>query len=86
MLFGLSDCRTYETVEGEVINKKYEEAYSYTTVVFTGKAMMPVSHYMSEQYKIEILKQKNEEIKTRWVSISQEEYEKIEIGNWYKEE
>ena len=85
LLFTLSGCSTYGALEGEVINKEYKKAYCYSTIISTGKIMKPVLHYVPEQYKIEISKKENEEIKTKWIGVSQEKYEKIEIGDWYYE-
>ena len=83
LLLILSGCG-YGEYEGNIIDKEYIPARTTIMPVRSGKVitMIPVRH--KEQYKIKIQKEDEEEIKTTWVTISKEEYEKISIGDYWE--
>lgn len=85
-LFILTGCSSYGDIKGTVIKKEHKEAYHYTSFVKSGKVLVPISHNIPEQYKIEISKVENDETKTKWVNITKEKYETIQIGDWYEGE
>lgn len=73
----------YGEIVGTIINKQIEPAYSYITYTHTGYVNVPVTHYKEETYKFTIQKEENNKTKTRWIDVSEEDYNKYEIGDYY---
>lgn len=77
-----------ETIsEGIVTKKDYQEAYTSTIMMWNGKFMIPVTRYHPEEYWITIRDYEPDEegqYITNSISISPEEYMKIQIGDVYK--
>lgn len=44
---------------GYVINKEYTSSYTTTSMVYTGKVMIPTSHFHPEKWEIEIQKEED---------------------------
>lgn len=70
----------YGIKEGQVIDKKYSS--SYTTMMFCGKVMTP--QYHSESYRIQIQKEIDGTVKTMWITVDEDTYHNINIGDYYK--
>ena len=68
------DCNLYD---GLVAEKIFTKAHSYTTYTWSGKIMIPVHHYVPDQYYIVIYK--NE--KTDKHRVSKEFYDNCDVGS-----
>lgn len=69
----------YGIKEGQVINKEYHSAY--TTMMRSGKILMPQHH--PERYQIQIQKEINSKVKSIWVTVDKDTYHKINVGDYY---
>lgn len=69
----------YGEKEGVVIDKKYTSAY--TTMVMSGKVMVPIHH--PERYSIKIQKEVEGKNKSIWIDVDQITYKNIETGEYY---
>lgn len=69
----------YGTKEGQVIDKDYHSAY--TTMITSGKVMIP--QYHPETYRIQIQKEIDKKAKLIWVDVDKDTYHKIKIGDYY---
>lgn len=69
----------YGIKEGQVINKEYHSAY--TTMMRSGKILMP--QYHPERYQIQIQKEINSKVKSIWVTVDKDTYHKINVGDYY---
>lgn len=68
--------KDYKIYEGYVVDKIYEESRTYTTFVYSGKVLIPITHYIPEKYYIVIYK--NETISKH--KVSKEFYSNFEVG------
>lgn len=80
---------TYGTKEGTIIDKKYNQAYTYTTysstyVNGTSVSSIPVQHYMGESYIFIIQKDIKGKIKSIDINVTQDEFNKYNIGDYFK--
>lgn len=75
----------YGDKEGIVIDKKYNKPHTTTTYMHTGKIIMPVNQYHPESWEIQIKKEVDEKEKTIWISIDENTYNNLEIGDYFKE-
>lgn len=83
----LSGCSS-NIESGIVVNKYYEDDYTYVTCIPVGKTIIPITHYMPDSYKIEIRSEypdSDGEYETAVIEVSAEEYNDIEIGDEWKE-
>lgn len=83
LVYGVVNIVDYGQVVGTIINKEIEPSHSYITYVHTGTVNVPVTHYKEDTYKFEIQKEENNKLKTRWIEVSEEDYNKYEIGDYY---
>lgn len=85
LIFILAGCG-YGELKGTIIDKKHRESYRTTTYIMSGKVMVPITNYYPESWRIQIQKQ-DEEGKniTTWVSVSESEYNTLQIGDKYGE-
>lgn len=78
----LSSCKDKEEdltiYEGMVVDKIFEEGYTYTTMVPSGKVMTPIMHHVPDRYYIVIYK--DEQIAKHRVTKSF--YETFDIGSF----
>lgn len=78
---------SYGTKEGEIIDKKYQKAYTTTTyeTVRTGETStsIPIQKYYPESYQLKIQKEVDEELKQLWIEVTAQEYNELKIGDWY---
>lgn len=83
LLFSLAGCG-YGEYTGNVIDKQYIPARITMQPIFTGKTtiIVPINHF--EQYRIKIQKEDGE-IKTTWITVGKEDYEKISIGDYWED-
>lgn len=72
----------FGTKEGIVIDKEYTS--SYTTIIYSGKVMIP--QYHPESYQIKIEKEMNGTNKAIWISVDSETYHNTNIGDSYPSE
>lgn len=69
----------YGVKEGQVIDKRYSSAY--TTMMISGKVMIP--QYHPESYKIQIQKEIDSKLESIWVTVDKDTYHKLNIGDYY---
>lgn len=69
----------YGIKEGQVIDKDYRSAY--TTMMNCGKSLIPQHH--PESYKIQIQKETDGKVKSIWVTVDRDTYQKINVGDYY---
>lgn len=72
----------YGTYEGQVIDKRYNSAY--TTMMTSGNITIP--QYHPERYSIKIQKEINGKIKSIWISVDKDTYHNINMGDYYGKE
>lgn len=70
----------YGIKEGTVINKEHNSRY--TSFVYSGKVLVPISHPGS--WKLQLQKEAEGKVKTIWIDVSEEEYKKINIGDYWE--
>ena len=82
LLLTLAGCGYGEYI-GNVVDKQYTPTITTLHTVYSGKSFFtyPITH--SEKYQIKIQKEENGEIKTTWVTLTKEQYENIEIGDYW---
>lgn len=90
ILFGISVSKNLsnhknEITEGEVISKDYQAAYTTVTYINSGDALLPITNYYPEIFTLTIRGDKNGETVEYWFKVSENEYEKYNIGDYYKE-
>ena len=71
----------YGKKEGIIIDKKYNS--SYTTMVTSGKTLVP--QYHPETWNLKIQKEVNGQVKSIWVSVDEYTYHNFGIGDYYPE-
>lgn len=86
ILFLFTGCTSTRITEGVVIDKEHTPAHTKTYIMNSGKSVYPYTVFHSESYKILIENTVNNEVKTTWIKISSEEYDKINIGDYYQGE
>lgn len=69
----------YGVHEGQVIDKRYHSAY--TTMMRSGKVLVP--QYHPESYRIKIQKEIEGKMKSIWISVDKDTYHNIKIGDYY---
>lgn len=70
--------------EGVVIDKDYHSAYTTITYIHSDDMTIPVSQYYPERFVLTIRGSKNGETVDYWFEVSETEYEKYSIGDYYK--
>lgn len=83
LVYNVVNTIDYGQKVGTIINKEIEPAHSYITYVHTGYVNVPMTHYKGDTYKFELEKEENGKAKTIWIEVSEEEYSKYEIGDYY---
>lgn len=83
LLLILSGCGYGEYI-GNVTDKKYTPARTTIMTTYTGKSFHTYPIYHTELWQIKIQKEEDGEIRTTWVTIPKEEYEKISIGDYWE--
>lgn len=73
-----------ELLEGNVVDKSYKPAYTYTTFIKIGKVMTPQTHHRSESWYLTVYSNEHGEDKS--ISVPEEDYSKTEIGEFYSNE
>lgn len=80
IIFLLTGCG-YGRLTGIVIDKKYEQEYITIQCMTTGKTIIPAPIHHPATWNLRIQKEENGEIKTTWVSVEEEYYNKVQIGD-----
>ncbi len=79
---------TYGSKEGTIIDKSYTPAHTYTTTqtsyVNGSTINIPSQNYQAESYTFAIQKVINGKTKSIWVNVTKEEFEKYNIGDYFK--
>lgn len=79
---------SYGAKEGFIIDKQYSPAYTYTTYNSTyvngTSVSMPMQHYIGERYYFIIQKEVKGKLKSVDVNVTQEEFNKYNIGDYFK--
>lgn len=70
--------------EGVVIDKDYHSAYTTITYIHSDDMTIPVSQYYPERFVLTIRGSKNGATVDYWFEVSEAEYEKYSIGDYYK--
>lgn len=91
MLFVFTGCGyEYGTMQGTVVDKNFTPAHTTNTYIAhrVGKTMIstPMTQYHKDTWRIKIQKEEDNKIKECWVSIREEKYNQIQIGDYYSEE
>ncbi len=77
----------YGTKQGIVIDKDYSSAHTYTsyTTSYVGDSTIRIPHqeYVDEKYRIRIEKVEDGKTKNRWLEVTEEEYNSLNIGDRY---
>ena len=77
----------YGVKQGIVIDKDYNSAYTYTshTTSYVGNSTIRIPHqeYVNEKYRIRIEKTEEGKTKNRWIEVTAEEYNNLQIGDRY---
>lgn len=83
-----SEYLNYGAKEGFIIDKQYNPAYTYmtynSTYVNGNSVNMPMQHYSGERYYFTIQKEVKGKIKSINVNVTQDEFEKYNIGDYFK--
>ena len=74
----------YGEKEGTIIDKYYEESYIMTTYVMSGKVMIPNTIYRPESWNKKKKKEVNGKEKITTIEITEELYNKYNIGDYFK--
>lgn len=82
LLFTLAGCG-YGEYKGNVIDKQYTSARTSVQIIHTGKTIHPYTVHYPERYQIKIQKEEDGETKTTWITITKEQYENIQIGDYW---
>lgn len=79
--FSLTGCdekeKDYHIYEGMVVDKIFDEGYTYTTFVKSGSAMIPIHHHVPDKYYLVIYK--DEKIDKH--QVEKEFYDTFTIGS-----
>ena len=70
--------------EGVVIDKDYHSAYTTITYIHSDDMTIPVSQYYPERFVLTIRGSKNGETVEYRFAVSEAEYERYSIGDYYK--
>lgn len=76
---------SYGKKEGIIINKYYKGPYTTTTYVMSGKVMIPITNYHSESWNFELQKEVNGKNKNITVEVTENMYNKYNIGDYFEE-
>lgn len=71
-------------VFGLIISQIKSDHAAYTSIVYSGKVMIPTYHPAS--YRICIQKDINGELKSIWIDVDSDTYRELNIGNYYNRE
>lgn len=82
-MFLISGCGS-EIESGLVIEKYYDPSETIITPMYTGKGYIYISRRTQERYVIKIQGIDSDSDKTAEITVSEEEYESLEIGDFYK--
>lgn len=82
LILTLTGCG-YGEYKGNVIDKQYTPARTVVQIIHTGKTIHPYTVHHPETYQIKIQKEENGETKITWITISKEQYENIQIGDYW---
>lgn len=72
----------YGVKEGKVVDKDYRSAY--TTMMRSGRVLVP--QYHPESYQIKIQKEIEGKMKSIWMNVDKDTYHNIKIGDYYGKE
>ena len=70
--------------DGVVIDKDYHSAYTTITYIHSDDRLIPISQYHPEKFSLTIRGSKNGETVEYWFAVSEAEYERYSIGDYYK--
>ena len=79
-IFLLTGCG-YGELKGIVIDKEYKQEYTTIQCMLIGKTVTSIPIHHPATWKLRIQKEENGEIKTTWVSVEEEYYNKVQIGD-----
>lgn len=75
---GCNDNEDYKIYEGYVVDKIYDEGYTYTTYMQSGKVRVPIIHHVPDKYYVVIYKKEN----ITKHCVSKEFYDNFTIGSY----
>ena len=75
----------YGEKEGTIIDKYYRGSYVTTTYVTSGKIIIPNTMYHPESWNFKLQKEVDGEEKTITIEVTEELYNKYNIGDYFKE-
>jgi len=73
----------YIGIEGTVIEKDFKPAYSYTTMIWTGKFAVPMIHNVPDSWYLTVEYEIGEESEECRYKVSETEYYMYSIGDTY---
>ena len=73
-----SSNKDYKIYEGYVVDKIYDEGYTYTTYIQSGKVRVPIIHHVPDKYYVVIYKEE----KITKHSVSKEFYDNFTVGSY----
>lgn len=73
--------RGYRELEGIVIDKEYKQEYTTIRCMPIGKIVTTIPIHHPATWKLRIQKEENGKTKTTWVSVEEEYYNKVQIGD-----
>lgn len=75
LFVGCGSVKTYTLVDAVVVDKDFVPSSTYVTLMSTGKTVMPVTHYRSEEFNVTVKHERNSlTIDSRAI------YNSVEIG------
>ena len=80
IIFILTDCG-YGKLTGIVIDKEYKQEYTTIRCMPIGKIVTTIPIHHPATWKLRIQKEENGKTKTTWVSVEEEYYNKVQIGD-----
>lgn len=91
MIIGVIGISIYEEVsfgekEGIIIDKYYKQAYTTTSMMMCGKVMIPRIIHHPETWNFKIEKEIDGEKKSITITVSEDIYNKYNIGEYFKKE
>ena len=88
IVFGIQNA-SYGPKVGTVIDKKYTSESSYYTydTVYSGNTSItvPKYHHYPATWKLKLQKTEDGKTKEIWIEVTEDEYNKIKIGEFYGE-
>lgn len=73
----------YGIYEGTIVDKKYTSAHTTLQTYYNGKTTSIYPMYHPERWKIKIQKQEDDKTKEVWISVPEQEYNNLKIGDYY---